>query len=107
MKIYYAHPIGIYHTDQEKKDLKLIAELVIDCIIINPSDQKIADDFEQWKKTKSKSDHDMRFFKDIIKRCDGVCFRGNTQGVKYEVAKAIEFDIPTFDLTILDNNEDQ
>jgi len=103
MKIYYAHPIGSYGTFQEKTDLKrLVAWLGESCQIINPSDSSIQKDFDNWKKTKSKEDHDMRFFKALIKECDGLVFRGDTQGVRYEKAKAKEFDLPIFDLSDLD-----
>ena len=101
MKIYYAHPIKTYGSKTEENDIKKISDFMSDVDgveIINPSDKKLQDEYENWKKSKSPEDHDMRFFKHIISECDGLIFRGETSGVKYEIKKAIEFGLPVMDV---------
>lgn len=105
-KIYYAHPIESYGTNIEKEDLKKISEFMDEIFekkeeieIVNPSDKEIQEKFEKWKKEeKTEEDHDMRFFKKIVEGCDGMVFRGGTPGVKYEINKAKEFDLPIIDI---------
>lgn len=104
MKIYYAHPIKTYGSKIEKDDIEKIRNFMSDVEgveIINPSDEKIQKEYDEWKKTKSPEDHAMRFFKQVISDCDGLIFRGETSGVKYEIKKAMEFDIPVMDVTEL------
>ena len=99
VKIYYAHPIPTYGSDMEKRDIKFIKSFILGAEVINPSDSKIQKQFESWKKKeKTEEDHDMRFFKKLIEQCDGLIFRGNTSGVRYEIAKANEFGIPIMDI---------
>lgn len=97
---YYAHPIDTYYTSQEENDLKFISSLFDDfnIEIVNPSDKNVQENFDNWKKTKSPDEHDMRFFKNIIKRCDVLFYRGNTNGVKYEIKKAKELGMETISI---------
>ena len=104
MKIYYAHPIKTYGSKTESDDIAKIKEFmsdIEDVEIINPSDKEIQKEYDEWKETKSPEDHAMRFFKQIISDCDGLIFRGETSGVKYEIKKAIEFGIPVMDVSEL------
>jgi chromosomal replication initiation ATPase DnaA len=107
MKVYFAHPISMYNTKQERELVKKIKEFCqqnaggdFEFEIVNPAN--LNHEFEAWKKTKPKEDHDMRFFKQIISECDAAFFVGSTNGVRYELRKAEEFGIPTFDAEFID-----
>lgn len=102
VRIYYAHPISTYGSEQEKadiKDIQAMSDETTEIVVVNPSSPSVQEAFEYWKKnTKKKDDHDMRFFKLEVAKCDGLIFRGDTSGVKYEVAKAKELDLPIMEL---------
>src|SRR5574344_1324733 len=85
--IYYAHPLESYGSSQETSDIEFInkfLDLIIKDMnfdygveIINPGTKEIQKKFNDWKETeKTEEDHDMRFFKKIIEKCDGLVFRG-------------------------------
>jgi len=100
--IYYAHPITSYGSKQEELDLKYLAEEFPDKVIVNPSSKEVQESFDDWKK-QNKHEHQMRFFKPLVQSASAVFYRksdqGNiTSGVRYEINKAVEAGVETFDL---------
>ncbi|RLD67280.1 MAG: hypothetical protein DRI84_02900 [Bacteroidetes bacterium] len=67
LKVYYAHPISLYGTPQEERDLKLLEYLHPKAIIYNPATDK---GVEEGYKEKG-----MRYFYEIINHCDFLYFR--------------------------------
>lgn len=106
IKVYFAHPMELYGTAEESELLKRIKKFCynedsdLKVEIINPAD--LQDDFKIWKEHNVKKEHDMRFFKRIVQGCDAVFYFGDTPGVAYEIKKAREAEIPTFDLASID-----
>lgn len=106
IKVYFAHPMELYGTAEEAELLKRIEKFCCDADsdleveIVNPAD--LQNEFETWKKDNAGKEHDMRFFKRIVRGCDAVFYFGDSPGVAYEVKKAREAEIPTFDLTSID-----
>ena len=92
MRVYYAHCMDIYHTEQEKEDIKKLKSLGFD--VVNPSDEQFN---EQWEVAQ------MEFADALIKGCGGLAFRRALNGripsgVSYEINKATEFGLPVFEL---------
>ena len=102
LKIYFAHAMSLYGTQEEKALIEKIKafcreEAGEDFEIINPA--SLQKEYNDWLKNKrGKNEHAMRFFKAIVQDCDAVFFQGKTPGVAYECRKAQEVGIPTFDL---------
>ena len=67
MKIYYAHPISLYKTPQEERDITLLKFLHPKAIIYNPATDE---GVEEGYKEKG-----MKYFFDIINNCDFLYFR--------------------------------
>ena len=98
-KIYYAHPVGTYGSLQERRDLGRIARAFeedgVEVEVVNPGDPQVQRDYKAWLKDgMGPDDHEMRFFKALVLGCDGIAYRGETPGVRYEVSKAREAGIP-------------
>lgn len=94
-KLYYAHPIDIYNTPQEERDLMLMQKVFgIRYDIINPNSPKD----EEAYKTKG-----MAYFTEQVERCDLLVFRAYPfgkipAGVAKEIMAAIEKNIPVMEL---------
>lgn len=73
MKAYYAHPLSLYNTAQEKRDLALMAALGIE--VFNPNSFE-CDAGYKAAAAASPTGNGMGFFTGIIKGCDMVIFRG-------------------------------
>jgi len=80
LKIYYAHCITLYGTKQEERDVDTLESLGFD--VLNPN----ASEYQKAYKNIG-----MKFFEDLVLRCDGVAFRGLPDGsIPAGVAKEIE-----------------
>jgi hypothetical protein len=66
MRVYYAHPRLLYGTEQEVKDLELLARLFPTHEIINPNQP------EHIEQGKTKG---LEYFLDLSKTCDILVFR--------------------------------
>ncbi len=63
--------------------------------VVNPGSAEIQSQYREWLKSGMQpDDHRMRFFKSLVLECDGIAFRGDTPGVRYEVSKAREAGMP-------------
>lgn len=106
IKVYFAHPMELYGTAEEAELSKRIEKFCcnedsdLEVEIINPAD--LQDEFKAWKEDNAGKEHDMRFFKRIVQGCDAVFHFGNSPGVAYEIKKAREAEIPTFDVAQID-----
>lgn len=96
MKIYYARPINLYDTAQDKRDIDLMIKLGFK--VVNPNKQELK---ERYKK------EGMDVFLQAVIDCDCLAFRSFpdlsiSAGVKKEIDKAIELEKPVIELpTIL------
>lgn len=84
MKIYYARPINLYNTFQDKRDIELLQKMGFE--VINPNKEILAERY----KTEG-----MNVFFEAMKECDGLAFRtfpdGKISAGAYkEILKAIE-----------------
>ena len=71
-QIYYAHPISLYNTKQEKRDLELLARMFPNATIYNPNCQESTDGY------KAKG---MAFFTELINsRMTSCVFRAFPDG---------------------------
>lgn len=110
MKVYYARPISLYGTEQEKRDLSLLNKMVDGNVlwdIVNPNKEELAERY----KTEG-----MDVFLKAIEDCDGLVYRSFpdgkiSAGVKKEIDRAIElgkfvFELPTITQTRVLSVED-
>ena len=97
MKVYFARPIFLFKTPQDKRDLELLSRLGFDSV--NPDKEELQRRYPS---------EGMKVFIDAVSDCDALAFRANpdmsiTSGVKKEIDKAIELGLPVFELpTILE-----
>jgi hypothetical protein len=96
MKIYYAHPMVIYNSLQEERDLDLIKRLFPDAEIFNPNNPT----------TQEECKGEMEYFYNIVRTCDLIVFRGLPNmkipaGVWGEIQCGIENTIPSIELPCL------
>jgi hypothetical protein len=98
MKAYYARPINLYNTEQDKRDIELIKKLGFE--LVNPNKEELQNRY----KTEG-----MDVFLQAVSECGVVCFRSFpdmkiSAGVKKEVDKGIELGLLIIELpTITDN----
>jgi hypothetical protein len=91
MKIYYAHCMSLYGTRQEDRDIALLKSLGF--TVVNPSDPK----------HRAASDGEMAYYKNLVKGCDALAFRGLsdsmiTAGVAGEIQTARDSNKPIIEL---------
>lgn len=101
MKIYYAHPISMYGTDQEKRDIQTIEKLFPGSFIYNPGNDDSSSD---GYKTKG-----MQYFYDIVEKCNLLIFRSFVDGkigagVWGEIEHSLSCSIPVLELPLLLRN---
>lgn len=93
MKVYYAHAICLFKSEQEQAELASIRAEFKDAEIINPDDQKY-----MWQKAK---DH-MGFLMTLVDQSDVLVYSrllGEiTQGVGLEINHALENGKAVFEL---------
>jgi len=92
MRIYYAHPLDIYGTPQEKRDVGTLSALGFE--VVNPN----APEHDQGYKTGG-----MDYFVKLCVQCDGVAFRAFPDGripagVQKEIATFAEAKKPVIEL---------
>lgn len=69
LKVYYAHPIGLYDKNQESYDIGLLNELGF--AVENPN---------QKKHQKGCQKCGMEYFADLVQKCDALAFRAFPDG---------------------------
>jgi len=92
IKIYYARPINLYNTPQDKRDIKTLTDLGFE--ILNPNKEALQERY----KTEG-----MDVFLQAMQECNALTFRSFpdgkiSAGVKKEIDKAIEMGIPVIEL---------
>jgi len=92
-KIYYAHPMYLYNTPQEKRDIKLLEILGFE--VINPNSEPYISEF---KAIMAKGSYDMTYWVKLARSCDAIAFRGCPDGrilsgVGAEIRENIEMPI--------------
>ncbi len=82
MKIYYAHPINMYGSDEEKNEIAHIMSLFGSSTIVNPSiyEGRVND-------TKDR----MIFYLNLVRDCDIVVFRRLAGKISAGVGKEVNF----------------
>ena len=90
--IYYAHPISIYDTPQETRDISLLRSLGLEPVNPNQAEWQ-----EEYKR------RGMEFFIEKVRECDGLAFRGLMDGsipagIKKEIDKAMDLNFPIIEL---------
>lgn len=98
MKCYYARPINLYNSEQDKRDIEIIKKIGFE--VVNPNKEDLQ---ERYKS------EGMSVFLEAVSDCDALAFRSFPDlripaGVKKEIDKAIELGKVVFELpTITDN----
>jgi hypothetical protein len=92
-KIYYAHPMYLYNTPQEKRDIELLENLGFE--VLNPNSEPY---ISQYKVLLKKNIHDMKFWVALARACDAIAFRGCPDGrilsgVGAEISENIDMPI--------------
>ena len=90
MKLYYAHPMAIYNTPQETRDVRTLQNLGFE--VINPNEQKHRDEVERIKKSLAadKKDAVMFYFSTVVLKCNCLAFRALPGGF---VHAGVAYDI--------------
>lgn len=101
MNIYYAHPISLYDSEQEQKDINTIERLFPYCTIFNPNNTTSETMYKQ---------QGMQYFKDVVSKCDLLIFRALpfgyiTAGVWTEINCAKSNRVPVLELPSLFGRE--
>jgi len=76
MKIYYAHPINLYGTPQEKRDIQLLDAMGFD--VINPNNPSYQ--AEYLKRKEDGHPNPFRFFKELAVDVGNAAFRAFPDG---------------------------
>ena len=100
--IYYAHPITIYNTPQEERDIDTITKIFPSQTIYNPSkDTKSNEGYKQ---------NGMEYFLKIVDKCNILIFRGIPNnyipaGVMSEINRAKQNNVLILELPSYFNRE--
>ena len=92
MKTYYAHPISLYGSMQEQRDIEALTALGF--TVLNPNGA--AHD-------KNYATHGMKYFEDLVSGCQALAFRAFSDGsipagIVKEINAAKEHGIPVIEL---------
>jgi len=92
--IYYAHPMSLYGTPQEERDIKTLLDMGFG--VLNPAE-------EQFREEAKQHNNQMSYFLQLLRKCDGVAFRGTpggkiTCGVVQEIKEAVLYNMPIIEL---------
>lgn len=92
MKVYYARPISLYNTPQDKRDLDLLGTLGFE--VINPNKEALSARYAK---------EGMDVFLEAMTDCQALAFRSFQDlkigaGVVKEIAKAVEMGVPVIEL---------
>lgn len=69
-RIYYAHPLSLYDTPQEQRDVKLLHE-GLGFEVVNPNKPEHQEGYKQYG---------MEYFVRLVKTCDALAFRAFPDG---------------------------
>jgi hypothetical protein len=91
--VYYAHPISIYGTSQENRDMGDLIRLGFD-----PYNPNCAEMEAKYQHTK-----DMAVFREAVSGCEALAFRAFPDGsipagIAKEIAWAVEMGKPVFEM---------
>jgi hypothetical protein len=97
-RVYYAHCIALYDTQQEGRDIDTLTGL--GWVVVNPNQPKIECEVQRRKEL---GVNYMLIFRDLIKTCDIVAFRALPDGsipsgVHKELGYATELALPVIEL---------
>ena len=100
--IYYAHPMYLYGTPQEKRDIELLERLGFE--VINPNSEPY---ISEYQKEIDEGRHTMDYWTRLASACDAIAFRGNPDGsilsgVGAEITK--NSDMPIIELPSMIQN---
>lgn len=95
MKVYYAHPISLYNTPTEARDIETLLSLGLG--VFNPNSKELD---ERYKV------EGMAMFEALVKSCDGLAFRAFPEGqisagVGKEIQWAQEAGLPIIELPVM------
>lgn len=104
-KIYYAHTMTTYYSQEETNAVELLKSMGYE--VINPSDKKIVEGFELFKK-ENPAKSSMDYFLDVVKTCDLLAFSAVdgdklTSGVVKEVLYALSTKMPVLEIHTIDS----
>lgn len=104
-KIYYAHTMTTYYSQEETDAVELLESMGYE--VVNPSDKKIVEGFELFKKN-NPSGNSMDYFLDVVKTCDLLAFSAVdgdklTSGVVKEVLYALDIKMPVIEIHTIDS----
>ncbi len=101
-KVYYAHPVSLYGTKQEQRDLESLAAMGFE--ILNPNTEEHTINYEKVT-VGADGVRDFNYFINLARTCDVCAFRAFPDGsISSGVAKEIEvfvldkkpyFELPT------------
>ena len=101
-KIYYAHCIAIYGTEQEKEDIATLKALGFE--VVNPSSDYYRNTVNKMICKGRTSTEIMNYFITVVAGCDGLAFRALddetlSAGVAKEANAMRKSDRPVFELS--------
>lgn len=90
--VYYAHPLSLYNTPQEARDIAALENMGF--TVLNPNEAV----HDAGYKVQG-----MDYFKDIVQRCQGLAFRAFADGsipagIVKEIGYAREVGLPVIEL---------
>lgn len=91
-RAYYAHPLSLYGSEQEKRDVALIESMGYECL--NPNSVECDRGYQRYG---------MEYFIDLVKSCRVLFFRGFPDctipvGIGQEIDYARQAEIPVLEL---------
>ncbi len=100
LRIYYAHSLSIYDTQQEIRDIDTLEGLGF--YVVNPNSREVQEGVNKWKQENG-DDATMKYFDNILDTCDAIAFRPHPDGkigsgVWYEVQYIREQRKPVVEL---------
>ena len=72
-KVYYAHCMAIYHTEEEKSDIETLKRMGFD--VVNPNEDPHSDKAMTMRARGKSRSEIMDYFVDVVEECDGLAFR--------------------------------
>ena len=87
-KIYYAHCMALYGTDQEKEDLRTLDALGVR--VVDPNATQYKKKVRDMKRAHKSGAQIMDYFVSVVERCQGVAFRALPDG---SISSGVEKEI--------------
>ena len=92
MRVYYAHPLDIYNTPQESKDIQELKNLGL--YVVNPNTVQHSEGYNF---------EGMKYFENVVKSCTSLAFRALPDGripagIAKEIAWALEVGLHIIEL---------